>query len=133
MAGKKPSINRTQLASSTATNEQPATTEQEQPFDQVMLSNLNLPKGPNRGIFWDVVCSIFEPGVNTGLMLVIHFIFSSLLLAQLIFIVTVDVKNVHMWMLLAISAALYASLIVFVQEVDNVRRNQNTGNSKKGQ
>jgi hypothetical protein len=93
--------------------------ETEESFDKAVLKHL--PSGPNRGIFWDVVCSIFEPGVNSGLMLVIHVIFSSLLLVQIFFIFTLDPRNIHLWILFVLSAALYPSLIIFVQEAERVR------------
>lgn len=94
----------------------------EEPFDKMVLKHL--PKGENRGIFWDVVCSIFEPGVNSGLMLVIHVIFSVLLLVQLFFIVLVDAKSVHLWILFILSAALYPSLIIFLSEVEKAKLKQ---------
>ena len=100
----------------------------EEPFDKAVLKHL--PQGPDRGIFWDVVCSIFEPGVNSGLMLVIHGIFSSLLLLQLLFIFTVDAKSIHLWILFILSAALYPSLIIFVQEIERVKKSAETDKAK---
>ncbi len=98
--------------------------QKEEPFDKAVLSHL--PKGPNRGIFWDVVCSIFEPGVNSGVMLVIHVIFSSLLLVQLVFIFAIDLFSIHLWTLFLLSAALYPSLIIFVNEVERSRKELST-------
>lgn len=88
---------------------------QEQPaFDLVKEISKSLPSPNNRNILWDVVCSIFEPGVNFGLMVAIHFTFLSLSLVHIWLLYLTEGKIIHIWLLLVINLLLYPSLLIFI-------------------
>lgn len=88
-------------------------------FEKYILDRL--PKGPNRGLFWDFVCSIFEPGVNSGLLFVIHLVFSTLIMVQVGLMILVGSFNIHFFFLTLLSAFLYVSLLIFIKESERAR------------
>lgn len=75
------------------------------------------PPSNTRPIFWDIVCSIFEPGVNPGLMLAIHFSFVSLALVHLWLIWLTEGGDWFLWGLLALNVVLYPGLLAFIHLV----------------
>ena len=83
-------------------------------YDFIKEITKSLPSGPNRGILWDIIGSIFEPGVNTGLMVAIHFSFLSLLAVHLWLIYLTEGREIHVWGLMALNLVLYPCLLVFI-------------------
>ncbi len=70
-----------------------------------------------RGILHDVVESIFEPGVNRGVMICLHAAFLALLGSIIYLIVLSGGHNVHLFILLGIAAFLYVAIIWFIHEM----------------
>lgn len=70
----------------------------------------------NRGVLFDVASSIFEPGVNHGVMVVIHGAFGSLFLVQLWLLYLTDGTSVHVWLLTLLNMILYPAVLWFVHE-----------------
>lgn len=75
------------------------------------------PPSNTRPIFWDIVCSIFEPGVNPGLMIAIHFSFVSLALVHLWLIWLTEGGDWFLWGLLTLNVVLYPCLLAFIHLV----------------
>ena len=75
------------------------------------------PPSNTRPIFWDIVCSIFEPGVNAGLMIAIHFSFVSLALVHLWLIWLTEGGDWFLWGLLTLNVVLYPCLLAFIHLV----------------
>jgi hypothetical protein len=62
-------------------------------------------------IFTEFAASAFQPGVNRGLIVVLHASFI-LLLAVLMFLnLLTSFANIHVWALIGLSTGLYASVI----------------------
>lgn len=55
--------------------------------------------------------SAFVPGVNRGLLAVLHVVFVMLLLTLASLIVLTGLTNVHTWALLGLAVGLYTSLL----------------------
>lgn len=64
-----------------------------------------------RGILQDLIMSVFEPGVNRGLLLVMHASFIGLLFSLLFLMVLTEGKNIHVWLLLFITVLLYGTIV----------------------
>lgn len=58
--------------------------------------------------FWK---SVFEPGVNKGLLVVMHAAFIGLMLTLLFLLVLTNFVNPHIWVLLISSLGLYLSIL----------------------
>lgn len=72
------------------------------------------PQTENRSFFTSFLCSIFEPGVNSSLMTVIHGSFLSLIAVHFWLIYLTEGKDVHIWALMLINMLLYPSLLIFI-------------------
>ncbi|KAJ2158455.1 hypothetical protein GGF46_003772 [Coemansia sp. RSA 552] len=68
------------------------------------------------GVFQDVINSIFEPGVNHGVMLVMNCAFLGLF-GILVYLIFATHFNVHVCALSVIAVLLFASIQWFVREV----------------
>jgi uncharacterized membrane protein len=77
-----------------------------------------------RGFFHDIMASLWEPGVNSGLLLLMHLSFVFLLFS-LFFMLWMDHTNLHVWFLTVISVLLYGTLVWFVSEVMATLKLQN--------
>jgi hypothetical protein len=55
--------------------------------------------------------SAFEPGINRGLLVVMHFAFISLFMVLLLLNALLAFRNVHVWALLGVSSCLYAAVL----------------------
>ena len=75
------------------------------------------PPSNTRPLFWDIVCSIFEPGVNPGLMVAIHFSFVSLAVVHVWLIWLTEGRDWFVWGLLILNVVLYPCLLAFIQIV----------------
>lgn len=75
------------------------------------------PPSSTRPLFWDIVCSIFEPGVNPGLMLAIHFSFVSLALVHIWLLWLTGGRDWFVWGLLGLNVVLYPCLLAFIHLV----------------
>jgi hypothetical protein len=75
------------------------------------------PPSSTRPIHWDIICSIFEPGVNPGLMIAIHFSFVSLALVHVWLLWLTEGKDWFVWGLLALNVVLYPCLLSFIHLV----------------
>ena len=73
------------------------------------------PPSPSRGILLDIVCSIFEPGVNPGLRLAIHFSFLSLFAVHFWLIYLTSGRELFVWGLVALNLILYPCLLIFIE------------------
>lgn len=58
--------------------------------------------------FWK---SVFEPGVNKGLLVVMHAAFIGLVLTLVFLLVLTNFVNPHIWVLLVSSIGLYLSML----------------------
>lgn len=74
----------------------------------------SIPKDPNRGLFWDLIGSIFEPGVNSGLLLAIHVSFLTLFAVHIWLIYLTEGRAWYVWGLLFLNLGLYPSLLAFI-------------------
>ena len=54
--------------------------------------------------------SAFQPGVNRGLIVVLHASFIVLLVVLMFLNILLSFSNIHIWILLSISIGLYASI-----------------------
>lgn len=67
-----------------------------------------------RGILADIWASLQEPGVNRGVLFMMHGVFVALLCTLLFMLMAaprVDAPRLHVWILLAIALFLYASMV----------------------
>ena len=64
-----------------------------------------------RGIIEDIVMSILEPGVNRGVIIMMHVTFIALLGSLLCTLALTEARNIHVWILLVIAALLYGSIV----------------------
>ena len=83
-----------------------------------LLSDLSShlpPPSPSRGILLDIVCSIFEPGVNPGLRIAIHFSFISLFAVHCWLVYLTEGREWFVWGLVALNVVLYPCLLVFIE------------------
>lgn len=64
-----------------------------------------------RGILQDILYSLFEPGVNRGVLILMHGTFFCLLISLVWMIAMSDGRDIHQWILLILTLALYATLI----------------------
>lgn len=62
-------------------------------------------------ILSEFAASAFQPGVNRGLIYVLHTSFIALIAVLLFLNVLLEFKNPHVWALLAITSALYYAII----------------------
>ena len=95
----------------------------------------SIPKGANRGLFWDLIGSIFEPGVNPGLLFVIHISFITLFAVHLWLVYLTEGRAWYVWGLVTLNLILYPSLLAFISYANLLTDdNTNTRNkSKKSQ
>lgn len=70
-----------------------------------------------RGFFGDIVASFTEPGVNRGLVLLMHVVFLCLALTLLFTLYLNNWHNIHCWVLLAITLTLHIIMSWFVAEL----------------
>ncbi|PJF17273.1 hypothetical protein PSACC_02890 [Paramicrosporidium saccamoebae] len=77
---------------------------------------MSVKKQHKRSFFQDILASVWEPGVNNGLLLLMHLSFI-ILLASLLVMLWVDRTNIHVWILTVISTLLYGTMVWFVSEV----------------
>lgn len=64
----------------------------------------------NRGVIGDIVASLWEPGVNYGLELLLHGVFLCLIISLVYILVLTGIGNIHGWLLLAITFLLYGTI-----------------------
>lgn len=66
-----------------------------------------------RGILADIWASLQEPGVNRGVLFMMHAVFIALIstLLFMLMVPQVDTPRVHVWVLLAIALFLYTSIV----------------------
>jgi uncharacterized membrane protein len=64
-----------------------------------------------RWIVEDFWMSVFEPGVNRGLLVVMHAAFIGLVLTLVFLLVLTNFANPHLWVLLVSSIGLYLSML----------------------
>lgn len=64
-----------------------------------------------RSVLEDVFMSVFEVGVNRGVILVMHGTFVGLVGALLLLAAMTAGQNVHVWILLAITLFLYLAIV----------------------
>lgn len=62
-------------------------------------------------ILGEFAASAFQPGVNRGLIYVLHASFLSLVVVLLFLNVLLEFKNLHVWALLGITSVLYSAII----------------------
>jgi hypothetical protein len=60
--------------------------------------------------------SILEPGVNRGVIIMMHVTFISLIISLLCTLVLTEAHNIHVWMLLLISILLYGSIVWYKEQ-----------------
>ncbi|KAJ1900451.1 hypothetical protein LPJ66_001469 [Kickxella alabastrina] len=82
------------------------------------------------GILQDVVNSIFEPGVNRGVLVVMNCAFAGLFLI-LFYLVIATRFNIHVCALTVIAGLLFASIQWFIKELSASRANSPTSKDKK--
>ncbi|KAI9477543.1 ER protein Pkr1-domain-containing protein [Coemansia mojavensis] len=75
------------------------------------------------GVFRDVINSIFEPGVNRGVMVVMNCAFMGLF-AILVYLMFATRFNLHVCALSAIAILLFASIQWFVKEISAIKATQ---------
>lgn len=72
------------------------------------------PPSPSRGVLLDIVCSIFEPGVNPGLCKAIHFSFLSLAAVHFWLVYLTGGREWFVWGLVVLNLVLYPCLLLFI-------------------
>ncbi|KAI8320825.1 hypothetical protein GQ54DRAFT_243894, partial [Martensiomyces pterosporus] len=72
------------------------------------------------GVFQDVIDSIFEPGVNHGVLVVMNCAFLGLFVI-LVYLLFATSFNIHVCALTTIAALLFASIQWFIKEVSASR------------
>ncbi|KAJ2136571.1 hypothetical protein IW136_003852 [Coemansia sp. RSA 678] len=75
------------------------------------------------GVFQDIINSIFEPGVNHGVMLVMNCAFFGLFVILLYLMVATNF-NLHVCALTAIAALLFGSIQWFIMEASAAQQRQ---------
>ncbi len=65
-------------------------------------------------ILQEFCASAFQPGVNRGLMIMIHAVFICLIFTMLFLHVMTGFSNIHVWILSAGSTGLYFSLLWYL-------------------
>lgn len=63
-----------------------------------------------RSLVGDIVASLWEPGVNHGLQILIHGVFLCLAVSLVYMLMLVGVTNIHVWILLGITLLLYGTV-----------------------
>ncbi|KAJ2000347.1 hypothetical protein GGI04_002018 [Coemansia thaxteri] len=94
-----------------------------------MSADLPLPPAKSSGIIRDIASSIFEPGVNRGVLVVMNSAFAGLfvILAYLLFATGF---NIHVCALALIALSLFASIQWFVKEATASKINAASVGSK---
>ena len=72
------------------------------------------PASPDRPFLTSLLCSIFEPGVNSSLRLAIHFAFLSLIAVHIWLVYLTEGRDIHVWVLMGLNVILYPSLLIFI-------------------
>lgn len=67
----------------------------------------SLSPNEERGIFADFVLSIFEPGVNRGVVVVLHSAFVSLILTLIYLVFLTGGKNIHVYVMIILASGVY--------------------------
>ncbi|KAJ2370091.1 hypothetical protein H4S02_002068 [Coemansia sp. RSA 2611] len=80
------------------------------------------------GVFRDVINSIFEPGVNRGVLVVMNCAFLGLF-AILVYLLFATRFNLHVCALTVIAVLLFASIQWFIVEVAASRSRQSSSES----
>jgi hypothetical protein len=75
------------------------------------MSEDKTPTPRKRGILEDLVMSLWEPGVNRGLLILLHGAFIALLCSLLWMLWLTGGNNTHVWILTVIAVSLYATIV----------------------
>ncbi|KAJ2854455.1 hypothetical protein J3B02_002667 [Coemansia erecta] len=95
----------------------------------VETSSINGQKNKSSGIFQDVINSIFEPGVNRGVIFVMNAAFAGLFLI-LFYLLFATSFNIHVCALTLIAAGLFASIQWFIRELAVSKSKSKSKNSE---
>ena len=67
-------------------------------------------KRQERGTFEEILASVLEPGINRGLLILMHVSFLTLIFSLLGLLWATDFRNLHVWILATIAVFLYATM-----------------------
>ncbi|KAJ1940879.1 hypothetical protein FBU59_003676 [Linderina macrospora] len=84
----------------------------------------------SKGVFQDVIDSIFEPGVNHGVLVVMNCAFAGLFLILLYLLVATGF-NLHVCALTLIAILLFGSIQWFIRELANSKVLTKNSSAKK--